>query len=377
MPPLRIGVNALYLIPGHVGGTEIYLRNLLAAFAELDRENQFFIFTNRETGADLVPPQPNFIDIPQFVRASVRPWRLLWEQTALPAAAAKLKLDCLFNAGFTAPAFFPCPTVTVFHDLQHKRHPEHFRWFDLPFWDFFLWISAKKSTLLIAVSEETEKDLLRYYKLPPGRVRVAPHGVEREFFEIARRRKTFEQYVLCVSTLHPHKNLKTLIRAFAAFRVEHPEWKLVIAGMRGFDAEGVERQIAESGVKDAVRVTGWIPREELYSLFENAAAFVYPSTFEGFGMPVLEAMAAGLPLACSGIEPLCSIARNCAVFFAPSDEREMTIALERVTSDEELRKNLSRAGIERARGFTWEASARATLDAIFEACGTKAEAMRK
>src|SRR5271169_1396547 len=138
---MRIGINALYLIPGGVGGTEIYLRRLLAALASIDRDNEYFIFTNLETGADLVPRQANVHWKPQAVRARLRPARILWEQTVLPVEAARYRLDVLFNPGFTAPVLALCPCVTVFHDLQHKRHPEHFRWFDLPVWNLLLWAS--------------------------------------------------------------------------------------------------------------------------------------------------------------------------------------------------------------------------------------------
>src|SRR3954467_1098871 len=135
MPRLRIGVNALYLIPGGVGGTEIYLRNLLAALARVDRDNEYLVFTNRETGPDLVPETPNFHWRPQSVHASFRPSRMVFEQTRLPLNAARSNLNVMLNAGFTAPVLGRCANVTVFHDLQHKRHPENFRWFDLPFWD--------------------------------------------------------------------------------------------------------------------------------------------------------------------------------------------------------------------------------------------------
>ena len=179
---LRIGVNALYLIPGGVGGTEIYLRNLLSALAAIDPVNQYIVFTNRESGADLVPKRPNFEYAPQPVRASFRPARILWEQIALPRAVRRHRLDVLFNPGFTGPAICTCPQLTVFHDLQHKRHPEYFRWFDLPFWNVLLWISVRRSRGLIAVSEATRDDLKRFY----GRAaEVIHHGVEREFFEIA------------------------------------------------------------------------------------------------------------------------------------------------------------------------------------------------
>ena len=222
---VRIGINALYMIPGGVGGTEIYLRNLLRGFAEVDTENEYYVLTNRETGADLVPALPNFNYCPQPVPARFRTLRLMWEQAALPWTASNLKLDRMLNPGFTAPIFLRCPTVTVFHDLQHMRHPEYFRWFDLPFWRMFLYGSAKCSSLLVAVSDATRRDLLEYYDLPPEKVLVVPHGVEGEFFEVAKRRETAEPMILCVSTLHPHKNLDRLVRAFAAFRARHPRYK--------------------------------------------------------------------------------------------------------------------------------------------------------
>src|SRR6202451_4619052 len=135
---IRIGVNALYLIPGGVGGTEIYLRNLLRGLAEIDAANQYVVFTSREAGADLIPDRPNFVQAPQPVNAAFRPARILWEQLRLPFAIRKHRIQVLLNPGFTGPLLCACPMVTVFHDLQHKRHPEYFRWFDLPFWKFFL-----------------------------------------------------------------------------------------------------------------------------------------------------------------------------------------------------------------------------------------------
>jgi len=355
----RIGINALYLIPGGVGGTEIYLRRLLAAIASIDRENEYFVFTNLETDADLVPRQPNFHWRPQAVRARFRPARILWEQAVLPMEAARYRLDVLFNPGFTAPLLAPCASVTVFHDLQHKRHPEYFRWFDLPFWNLLLWTSAHRARRLIAVSAATREDLIRVYHLPAERITVVLHGVEPDFFTLDRTRT--EPFVLCVSTLHPHKNLDRLIRAYAR---KKREWRLTIAGMRGFYAEALEALIAESGVKDSVRLTGWIPRDELLQLYARAQAFVYPSTFEGFGMPVLEAMAAGIPVACSDISPLREVAGEAALFFDPMNEDAIAIALDRIVNDAPLRAQLQKSGPERARNFSWERAARETLRAL-------------
>jgi glycosyltransferase involved in cell wall biosynthesis len=346
----RIGVNALYLIPGGVGGTEIYLRELLKALALFDTENEYFVFTNFET-ADLVPKRANFHWKPQAVHARVRPARILWEQVVLPMEAARYRLDVLFNPGFTAPLLCGCRVVTVFHDLQHKRHPEYFRWFDLPFWRLLLWASARRSQKLIAVSEATRSDLLTYYPFTRNHVEVIPHGVEAAFFEIDRSR--IDPYVLCVSTLHPHKNLERLIRAYARRR---RDFRLVIAGVRGFHTGPLEALIEGLGVKRSVELTGWIPRADLLQLYARARSFIYPSTFEGFGMPVLEAMAAGLPVACSDIPPLREVGGDTVSYFDPHDEDAIAASLEEPPH--------SAAARERARGFTWEQTALRTLQEL-------------
>src|SRR5712692_2576999 len=265
MRPIRIGVNALYLIPGGVGGTEIYLRNLVRALAEIDGTNEYVLFTNREAGRALSTGSANFVVVEQPVHASFRPGRIVWEQIPLPLAVAAHRLDVLLNPGFTAPILCGCPQVTVFHDLQHKRPPKHFRWFDLPFWRFLLFWSAHVSRTLIAVSEATRADLIRFYRLPHAKIRVVPSGVESKFFEIARALRP-EPFLLSVSTLHPHKNLDALLRTFADFRRARPEFRLVIAGLRGFDAANLERLRNSLGLADAVDFTGWIAREKLYEL---------------------------------------------------------------------------------------------------------------
>jgi glycosyltransferase involved in cell wall biosynthesis len=368
MRPLRFGVNALYLIPGGVGGSEIYLRFLLEALAEIDPVNQYFIFTNRETGPDLAPPFPNFTLAPQPVRAVSRPVRILWEQAALPLAALRLGLDAMLNPGFTAPLLCPCPQVTVFHDLQHKRHAEYFRWFDRPFWDFFLFWSAHVSRLVLAVSAATGADLLRHYRLPESKVRVAWLGVDPKFFAIAGSRPR-EPFLLTVSTSHPHKNLDSLLRAFASFRRAKPGFRLVVCGMHGFAAGPLHELRDALGLRDAVDFPGWIPRAEVYGLYARAWACIFPTRFEGFGLPILEALAAGVPTACSHIEPLSAIAGGAALEFDPADEAAITQAMLRIAQDEPLRRHLAEMGPRRAVQFSWRATAEATLDALASACG--------
>jgi len=340
----------LYLIPGGVGGTEIYFHALLEAMAS--GEHKIVVFTNRETGTNV----PSGLTVlPQPVSASNRPARIAYEQLILPIQCIRHNIDALFNPGFTAPLLTGCPQVTVFHDLQHKRHPEFFRWFDLPFWRALLFQSAVSSNALIAVSEATRHDLLKYYPVNKTKVHVVHHGVDERMFTLARRP---EPMLLCVSTLHPHKNQIRLLKVFAEFRKRHPEWKLVLAGMRGFHATAVEAEIAALGLQPFVTVTGWIPREALLDLYSRAGACIYPSTFEGFGMPVIESLAAGVPTACSDIEPLRSLAGNTAVLFNPENKTEMLLALE------QLLEAPPSGGPEHARKYRWQECARQVLDII-------------
>lgn len=358
---MRIGVNALYLIPGGVGGTEIYLRSLLRALAAEGSAHEFVVFGNRETEADLVPAEPNWHWRQLDLAATSRPGRLLSEQFRLPALCRKERVEVLLNPGFTAPFRPGCPQVTVFHDLQHKRHPENFRWFDLPAWRVFLWIAARRSQRIIAVSETTAQDLRKFYGLDGSRVAVVWSGVDERFFELRCTPGETGKVLLYASTTHPHKNHARLLRVFADLRNELPDWKLMLTGVRGFAEEEVRAEMRVLDLESEVVVTGWVPREQLYQLFRQAGAFIYPSTFEGFGMPVLEALAAGLPTACADIEPLKTLAGGAALLFDPRDGAAMRRAILQITSDAETRRRLSSAGPLQAARFSWADSARATL----------------
>src|SRR5260370_17552795 len=159
--------------------------------------------------------------------------------------------------------------------------------------------------------------------MDPSRIEVVPHGVEEEFSAIGRQRAQAElqPYFLCVSTLHPHKNLERLVRCFGAFRQRMPEFRLILAGLHGFQTQALREQIAALGLNADVELTGWIPRQDLYDLYRHAWAFLYPSTFEGFGMPVIEALASGIPTGCSNIEPLRTIPGETVLQFHPEDDK--------------------------------------------------------
>jgi alpha-1,3-rhamnosyl/mannosyltransferase len=212
---------------------------------------------------------------------------------------------------------------------------------------------------------------MKFYPLPESKIRVIPHGVEDAFFEVGRQRtpEDLGPFILCVSTLHPHKNIDRLVRAFRTVHSERREFRLIIAGMHGFQTNQIEQTIIECGMGAQVHITGWIPREELLTLYRRAWAFVYPSTFEGFGMPVLEALASGIPCAVSAIEPVKGIAGSAALTFDPFDENQIADALLRVMSEEDLRARLGAAGPQRASNFSWRTAAQQTMRVVESAAG--------
>lgn len=375
---LRIGVNALYLIPGGVGGTEIYLRNLLAALARIDRRNQYWVYVNRETGPDLCPVAPNFAPIETDVKASFRPGRLLWEQTRLALDTFESKPDILFSPGFTSPRLCRGRKVTVIHDLQHRRQPKNFGFFERAAWEWSVKSSVRSSERLIAVSRHTKAEITEVYGTPPERIDVVPHGVEPDFFGL-RENEAYEpsiptaaglpdgRYLLAVSTLHPHKNWDRLLAAYKHLADDGLELNLAVCGLPGKHQEAVRTSIAEMGLSERVHLLGWQPRRTLIGLFKFADALVFPSTFEGFGMPVLEALAAGLPVVCSDIPPLREIADGAACFVDPHSADSIAEGVRATLADPKTRGERVRAGLERAAGATWERAAERTLAAFLEA----------
>lgn len=373
----RIGVNALYLIPGGVGGTEIYLRQLLAALADIDHRNQYLVFTNRETGDDLCPAAANFQTVPSIVPARFRPARLIWEQTVLPIQVAKHKIDVLFSPGFSTPVVSFGGKVTVIHDLQHRRQPENFGLLERWAWEAMVWSAIRSSDWLVTVSKNSQRDIGEFYGVPRERVAVIRHGVEPAFHDLKRNPEFGEsllrqagvpecRYLLAVSTMHHHKNWFRLLEAYAKLVADGRPEHLVVTGVQGKASNAVRKHLTDNKLTDRVHLVGWQPREVLVGLFKFAEALVFPSTFEGFGMPVIEAMAAGLPVACSDIPPLRETADGVAQFFDPlsPDDIASTIA---TVLDPDKRADFAQRGQERGADFRWQTAAEQTLGVLLRA----------
>ena len=359
---LRVGVNALFLIPGGVGGTEIYLRHLISAIARSPRDHEYVVFTNHET-TDLVPAHPQFREMPTGVHAKSRPSRILYEQFLLPFKARAQQIDVLFNAGQTAPLPLAAPNCTYIFDLQHRIHPEFFKPADLLATRVLLTAAQSWSREITTISEASRQDIHRVYGIPLNRITAGVPGVDPDIVNLPRA-SADEPFILYVSTLHPHKNHEMLLDAFAEFRKLHPEYRMVFAGMHGFHHEAVKRRIEHQKLEDAVTITGWISREGILDLYTRARIAVFPSRFEGFGIPILEAMTVGVPLIASNIPPMSEAAGDAALLADPYSAGEWASALDRFASSPALREDYAARGRKRAAQFSWDHTASLILDSI-------------
>jgi glycosyltransferase involved in cell wall biosynthesis len=332
-----IGLSLLTLVPGIVGGSETYARELCRALARVGAlEYCVFLPSIAADAADGLPARisrgyPASFSTAGRVRAMagglVRGGRLRRE----------LELDALDAIHFPLSVMLPLvsaqPAATTILDLQHEFLPENFPRWELTYRRYLYGASARRSEIVIAISEHARETLVERLGLEPERVRTIHLGVDLERF--APDAEPREQFVLYPANRWPHKNHETLFRALALL----PEYRLVLTGHDG-------------AVPDGVDARGRVSREELASLYRRAAALVFPSLYEGFGQPVLEALASGCPVACSDLPPLREVAGDAAVYFDPTDAEAIAAA---------TREAVARGGASgpaRAARFTWDECAR-------------------
>ncbi len=368
---MRIGINALYLLPGKVGGSETYLRNLVRSLLEIDRDNTYCIFINKESKGIFPESDPRLKIIPCPIEATNRPVRILWEQFILPFQVLRHKIDVLLSAGMTSPFFSPAPSILVIYDLQHVNQPQNFSRLYLFFLKTIIYLSAKTSEGIITISEQVKKDIIQHYRIRPEKIMVGYLAVNKDRFfpldgediESIRIKYTLpEHYILYAAALLPHKNHERLLQAFKEIHDIMPGMTLVFTGAWENGYDKTMSKISASGLQDAVIMLGWLPFEDIPALYRGAELVVYPTIHEGFGLPILEAMASGVPVVCSRIEPLIEIAGNAALLVDPYDPSDIARGISSGLRDKTVRMKLIEAGIQRAKTFTWERTAINTLD---------------
>ncbi|MDW8325912.1 MAG: glycosyltransferase family 1 protein [Anaerolineales bacterium] len=261
-------------------------------------------------------------------------------------------------------------SVFTLHDTAYLLYPQHHLLQNRLYLTLMMPRFLARADRIICVSENTRRDALRFYKLNPNKVCVIPEGVEPRFAPISdpqslravRERYSLPQrFILYVGTIEPRKNLNTLLEAYAVLRRSLPEVGLVIAGSKGWLYEGFFEKLRALGLESHVTLTGFVPEADLPALLNSAEVFAYPSLFEGFGLPPLEAMACGVPVVASNAASLPEVVGEAGILLAPRDVMAWVEALSAVLLNPTLRADLRERGLRRAARFTWEATARQTL----------------
>jgi glycosyltransferase involved in cell wall biosynthesis len=368
-PAAHIGLNLVYLVPGETGGMETYARELITALREERPDLRLTAFVNRETAeseGDLWLGALPAVTVP--VRARRRSEWVRGEQQLLPRLAARAGVTLLHSLGNTAPAWGRFRRIVTVHDLIHRVHPEaHFGRVSLAM-KWLVLLAVRRSDRLIVPSLSTRSDVIRLTGAPAEAIDVVPNGVTvpprastgatidvRSRFYLGDR-----PIVLSLSAMRPHKNLSRLLDALALIPHERRP-VLVLPGYATPHEAELRHHAEELGLGEHTRFPGWISSDELEGLFAAASAFVFPSLYEGFGLPVLEAMARGVPVACSDRGSLGEVAGDAALLFDPERPEDIAATITALLSNSAEAERLREAGRARARAFTWSAAAKGTL----------------
>jgi glycosyltransferase involved in cell wall biosynthesis len=373
---IHVGVNLVFLTPGEMGGLEVYARELTTALAQRE-DVRLTLLLNELLTRD---PLWERLGEPVLVRGDPRR-RLDWvraDQTRVPRVAAHAGVDVVHSLASTAPLYGRFARVTTIHDLNYKLVPDSHFGLRGAGMRVLVPAAARRSHRLLTGSESTRSDLVRYLGVAPEKIDVAPHGVlvssdiAPTSAEAIRGQLDLGErpFVLSVSAKRPHKNLPRLFRALAAIPAERRP-ALVVPGYPTPHEEELHALSAELGIRDDVRMPAWLSAADLEGLYREAAFAVFPSLYEGFGLPVLEAMARGVPVASSNRSSLPEVAGDAALLFDPEIVEEIRDAMERLLHDSALAERLRTAGREQAASFTWAQAADLTVASYRRALGER------
>jgi glycosyltransferase involved in cell wall biosynthesis len=367
---MRFSVDA-HAIGQHLTGNETYIRNLLTCFANLDRESDFIAYVSRPSAYAQVPArfQTRLVSENPFIRLGVDLTR-------------KLRQDRpdLVHVQYTGPVGCPVPVVVSVHDVSYLEHPEYFTRFRALQLRHTVKRTVRRAARVFTPSEFSKQSILRAYDLPEDKVMVMPNAVSSSFRPVPRETsqrwlKAHRDYsfpfILTVGDLQPRKNHLRLIHAFEEIVRTYPglPHHLVLVGKETWYSSTVRTAALKSPAGSRIHFTGFVEDDELLRLYGACDLFIYPSLYEGFGLPILEAMACGRSVACSNTSAMPEVADSAALLFDPNSVPEMVRAMRDLLLDAELRTRMERLGLHRATLFSWEKTARKTLDVYYEIAG--------
>lgn len=363
---MRIGIDASRAVSAQPTGVENYslqlVRELVALNGLNGNERELVLYTRERPGPGLLPDEGRF-------ELKVIPFPRLWTHVRLSWEMLRDKPDALFVPGHVIPLVHPEAAVATVHDLGHLHYPEAYPRTTLKYLAWSTEHNIRSASHLLADSEATKQDVVKHFSVPPEQVTVVYPGLRtpwpppqdaREAARILAEYRIEGPYILYVGTLQPRKNVERLIEAFAkAKKGGGIRERLVLAGRIGWLPEGILRRLGEAG--EAVTMAGYVPDEHLPALYAGCTLFVLPSLFEGFGMPVVEAMACGAPVLAADSSSLPEVVGDAGVLFDPHDTDALAEAIRWLCEHASFREELRQKGFKRAREFTWEEAARRTL----------------
>ena len=375
---MRIGIDA-HSVGTKLGGNESYAVNLIEALAQIDSVNKYTIYVTTNEARDRFTDRwPNF-----KVRSTLPHTPLIRIPLTLSAELRKHPVDIL-HVQFTAPPFCPCPVVVSIHDLSFEHLPETFKRRSRTQLRLTVRRSARRATRILSLSEHTRRDIIETYRIDAEKVSAIPLAAADHFRPVADNRELQRvrhkygidgDYILCVGSIQPRKNVARLIRAYALLRGNFSADKLpklVLVGKCAWLYDETLRTLEKTGVKDTSVVTGYVPESDLPALYSGALCFVYPSYFEGFGLPPLEAMKCGTPVIVGNRTSLPEVVGDAALSVDPFDIEAIAAAITRLMNNSALRDELSVRGQERARMFSWQHTAEETLKIYTEVAQDRA-----
>ena len=369
-----IGIDASRANKPIKTGVEWYSYHLIQYLKKIDQENQYFLYTNKRLEPALAVCPDNFKE--KVLRwLPIRLWtliRLSWEMKF-----GKNKPDVLFVPAHTIPLANPKKTVVTVHDIGFERYPELYSWADKLYHRWTIKFIKKLATKIITISEFSKKEIVDFYQIPEEKVVVVYNGYDNQSYrrlnkvgdESFRLKEKFNieaPYFMFVGRIEAKKNIPNLIKAFGEFKKARPEDKhiLVLVGRIGYGFEDVEENIFQYKLEDSVKILEYLPTEEVVFLLNNADLFIFPSNYEGFGMPVLEAMACGCPVICSNTTALPEVAGEAAIKFNPQKTEAVIKAMTTVVDHPEISQALIEQGYEQVKKFSWDKCARETLQVL-------------
>jgi glycosyltransferase involved in cell wall biosynthesis len=377
---MRLSVDA-HALGRHLTGNEVYVRNLLTEYAAQVSGDEILAYVSVPDTHPAVLSLPDSI---KQLRISANPFVRLGVQ--LTSRVRQDRPD-LLHVQYTAPLFCGVPVVATVHDVSYVEHPEYFTWARARQLRITVERTVRSAARVIAPSEFSRQSIIKTYGLPPDRVVSIPNGVSSSFravsrdlarFRVARRFGVESPFLLTVGDLQPRKNQLGLIAAFEELLRAHPALphRLVLTGQNTWFADRIRAAARRSPVSERIHFTGWVDDDELLHLYNACDVFVFPSFYEGFGLPVLEAMACGAPVACTGRTAMMEVADSCALTFDPHSTSEIVRSLRDLLLDAELRTRMGRLGHKRAARFTWYEAARKTYGVYQEVAGKRGSGVR-